>query len=107
MVQPGNIFVKNGQYKLGDFGLVTPVHVRSGTDVVEGDSRYMSKELLNDDHSNLTKVPTLSVDSSRGSFYVDFFSFRRVFDGVREGCLGLGCRGCGFSRIVSFVCFWA
>jgi len=55
-VQPGNIFVKNGQYKLGDFGLVTPVHVRSGTDVVEGDSRYMSKELLNDDHSNLTKV---------------------------------------------------
>lgn len=54
--QPGNIFVKNGQYKLGDFGLVTPVHVRSGTDVVEGDSRYMSKELLNDDHSNLTKV---------------------------------------------------
>lgn len=57
-MQPGNIFVKNGQYKLGDFGLVTPVHVRSGTDVVEGDSRYMSKELLNDDHSNLTKVPT-------------------------------------------------
>lgn len=56
VVQPGNIFVKNGQYKLGDFGLVTPVHVRSGTDVVEGDSRYMSKELLNDDHSNLTKV---------------------------------------------------
>ncbi|CAN0543140.1 unnamed protein product, partial [Ectocarpus sp. 12 AP-2014] len=47
--QPGNIFVKNGQYKLGDFGLVTPVHVRSGTDVVEGDSRYMSKELLKDD----------------------------------------------------------
>lgn len=56
LVQPGNIFVKNGQYKLGDFGLVTPVHVRSGTDVVEGDSRYMSKELLNDDLSNLTKV---------------------------------------------------
>ena len=54
--QPGNIFVKNGQYKLGDFGLVTTVHVGSGADVVEGDSRYMSKELLSDDHSNLTKV---------------------------------------------------
>lgn len=55
--QPGNIFVKNGQYKLGDFGLVTPVHEGSGADVVEGDCRYMCKELLNDDHSNLTKVP--------------------------------------------------
>ncbi|CAM9253712.1 unnamed protein product, partial [Hapterophycus canaliculatus] len=59
--QPGNIFVKNGQYKLGDFGLVTPVHVRSGTDVVEGDSRYISKELLNDDHSNLTKCDVFSL----------------------------------------------
>ena len=48
--------MKNGQYKLGDFGLVTTVHVGSGADIVEGDSRYMSKELLNDDHSNLTKV---------------------------------------------------
>eukprot|EP00903_Cladosiphon_okamuranus_P017299 g15940.t1 len=60
-IKPGNIFVKNGQYKLGDFGLVTPVHVRSGTDVVEGDSRYMSKELLNDDHSNLTKCDVFSL----------------------------------------------
>lgn len=48
--------MKNGQYKLGDFGLVAPANVTSGTDVMEGDSRYMSKELLNDDHSNLTKV---------------------------------------------------
>eukprot|EP00752_Nemacystus_decipiens_P007162 g6414.t1 len=60
-IKPGNIFVKNGQYKLGDFGLVTPVHVRSDTDVVEGDSRYMSKELLNDDHSNLTKCDVFSL----------------------------------------------
>ncbi|CAM9920875.1 unnamed protein product [Scytosiphon promiscuus] len=60
-IKPGNIFVKNGQYKLGDFGLVTPVHVRSGTDVMEGDSRYMSKELLNDDHSNLTKCDVFSL----------------------------------------------
>ncbi|CAN0303696.1 unnamed protein product [Pylaiella littoralis] len=60
-IKPGNIFVKNGQYKLGDFGLVTPVHVRSGADVLEGDSRYMSKELLNDDHSNLTKCDVFSL----------------------------------------------
>ncbi|CAM9840047.1 unnamed protein product, partial [Sphacelaria rigidula] len=59
--QPGNIFVKNGQYKLGDFGLVAPAHATSGTDVMEGDSRYMSKELLNDDHSNLTKCDVFSL----------------------------------------------
>lgn len=50
--------MKNGRYKLGDFGLVTPVTVVGpGADVEEGDSRYMSMELLNDDdHSDLTKV---------------------------------------------------
>jgi len=67
-IKPGNIFVnhhnkhaqpgapssfsKGGQqhqqplYKLGDFGLVTKADRQS--DVVEGDSRYMSKELLDD-----------------------------------------------------------
>ncbi|CAM9653838.1 unnamed protein product, partial [Discosporangium mesarthrocarpum] len=56
---PGNIFIKNGQYKLGDFGLVTPAN--SGADVVEGDSRYMSKELLNDNHQQLTKCDIFSL----------------------------------------------
>lgn len=48
-IKPDNIFVNlrdTDVYKLGDFGLVA----RSNDgDVVEGDSRYMSKELLEDD----------------------------------------------------------
>jgi len=44
-IKPENIFVKNDQYKLGDFGLVSKVGYNK--DVEEGDSRYMSMELLN------------------------------------------------------------
>lgn len=47
-LKPGNIFVKGEDcYKLGDFGLATTARARG--DVVEGDARYMSKELLDDD----------------------------------------------------------
>lgn len=53
-IKPENVFVKNDQYKLGDFGLVSLTH--SSNDVEEGDSRYMSMELLSGDHSDLTKV---------------------------------------------------
>ena len=53
-IKPENVFVKNDQYKLGDFGLVSLTH--SSKDVEEGDSRYMSMELLGGDHSDLTKV---------------------------------------------------
>ena len=52
--KPENIFIKNDQFKLGDFGLVSKV--TNDSDVEEGDSRYMSKELLSGDHNDLTKV---------------------------------------------------
>merc|ERR1711935_275469 len=47
-IKPENIFVKNDQFKLGDFGLVNKVS--NHKDVEEGDSRYMSKELLSGEH---------------------------------------------------------
>lgn len=53
-LKPENIFVKNDQFKLGDFGLVSKA--TSHDEVEEGDSRYMSKELLSGDHEDLTKV---------------------------------------------------
>jgi serine/threonine protein kinase len=50
--------LKNDQFKLGDFGLVSKV---SSHDVEEGDSRYMSKELLSGDHADLTKSDIFSL----------------------------------------------
>jgi len=53
-IKPDNIFIKNDQFKLGDFGLVNKSSVRG--EVEEGDSRYMAIDLLSGDHHDLTKV---------------------------------------------------
>ena len=53
-IKPENIFIKDGHYKLGDFGLVSKIE--NHDDVVEGDSRYMSMELLLGELDDLTKV---------------------------------------------------
>jgi hypothetical protein len=54
-IKPENIFIKNDQYKLGDFGLVNKTSVRGEVDE-EGDSRYMAKDLLSGYQLDLTKV---------------------------------------------------
>jgi wee1-like protein kinase len=59
-IKPENIFIKNDQYKLGDFGLVTKAS--SNQEVEEGDSRYISMELLSgDNRSDLTKSDIFSL----------------------------------------------
>jgi wee1-like protein kinase len=58
-IKPGNIFLKGGVYKLGDFGLVT-LRENSGN-IMEGDARYMSKELLEDNCPHLTKADIFSL----------------------------------------------
>jgi len=60
-IKPENIFIKNDQFKLGDFGLVSKI---SNHDVEEGDSRYMSKELLSGDHDDLTKSDIFSLGAT-------------------------------------------
>ena len=52
-LKPDNIFVHDGLYKLGDFGLAG---VATSTDVEEGDSRYMPREMLEGGQRDLTKV---------------------------------------------------
>ena len=46
-------------YKLGDFGLATNTENRRIVD--DGDSRYMSPEILNDDYSDLKKADIFSL----------------------------------------------
>lgn len=65
-IKPQNIFVKKDPpldvFKLGDFGLVTKISYHK--DVEEGDSRYMSMELLSGDHEDLTKSDIFSLGCS-------------------------------------------
>ena len=62
-IKADNIFIsKNDQYKLGDFGLVSKIESRD--DVEEGDSRYMSMELLSGDLEDLTKSDIFSLGAT-------------------------------------------
>jgi membrane-associated tyrosine/threonine-specific cdc2-inhibitory kinase len=46
-IKPENIFIsKDGLYKLGDFGLVIDLSQGNGTDPIEGDPKYLAKELM-------------------------------------------------------------
>lgn len=61
-VKPENVLIKNDQYKLADFGLVTLATIDE--DVEEGDSRFMSLELLSGNHSDLTKSDIFSLGAT-------------------------------------------
>lgn len=61
-VKPENIYVRDGTYKLGDFGRATLIN---GTlHVEEGDARYMSREILNDNYEHLDKVDMFSLGAT-------------------------------------------
>lgn len=61
-LKPENIFLKNNNYKLGDFGLV--VSTSDIKNIEEGDSRYMSMELLSGEHQDLTKSDIFSLGAT-------------------------------------------
>jgi wee1-like protein kinase len=61
-VKTENILLKNDQYKLADFGLVTLASIHE--DVEEGDSRFMSLELLSGNHKDLTKSDIFSLGAT-------------------------------------------
>lgn len=58
-VKPENIYVKNGVYKLGDFGCATLID--SSLPIEEGDARYMPQEILNEKYDYLDKVDIYSL----------------------------------------------
>jgi len=62
-IKPENIFIKNDQYKLGDFGLVSKIE-KNHSDVEEGDARYMAMELLTGDLEDLTKSDIFSLGAT-------------------------------------------
>ncbi|CAB9506502.1 associated tyrosine- and threonine-specific cdc2-inhibitory kinase [Seminavis robusta] len=68
-IKPQNIFVKNDTppvnlFKLGDFGLVSKVSQDKKKEIEEGDSRYMSMELLIEDHRDLKASDIFSLGAT-------------------------------------------
>lgn len=61
-VKPDNIYVKNGVYKLGDFGCATLID--RSLPIEEGDARYMPPEMLNDEFEHLDKVDIFSLGAT-------------------------------------------
>lgn len=61
-VKPENIYVKDGVYKLGDFGCATLTD--KSLPIEEGDVRYMPQEMLNDKYEYLDKVDIFSLGAS-------------------------------------------
>ncbi|KAL6978416.1 Mitosis inhibitor protein kinase wee1 [Sarracenia purpurea var. burkii] len=61
-VKPDNIYVKNGVYKLGDFGCATLLD--RSLPIEEGDARYMPQEILNDKYDHLDKVDIFSLGAA-------------------------------------------
>ncbi|XP_019418128.1 PREDICTED: wee1-like protein kinase isoform X2 [Lupinus angustifolius] len=61
-VKPDNIYVKNGVYKLGDFGCATLLD--NSLPIEEGDARYMPQEILNENYDHLDKVDIFSLGAS-------------------------------------------
>ncbi|KAI3873274.1 hypothetical protein MKX03_016982 [Papaver bracteatum] len=61
-VKPDNIYVKNGVYKLGDFGCATLLD--KSLPIEEGDARYMPQEILNDNYDYLDKVDIFSLGAA-------------------------------------------
>lgn len=60
-IKPENIYKTNEIYKIGDLGLVRKADSR---EVLEGDSRYLSREVLNEDTSNLPKADIFALGMS-------------------------------------------
>ncbi|KAF2298494.1 hypothetical protein GH714_023803 [Hevea brasiliensis] len=61
-VKPDNIYVKNGVYKLGDFGCATLLN--QSLPIEEGDARYMPQEILNENYNHLDKVDIFSLGAA-------------------------------------------
>lgn len=88
-LKPDNIYVKNGIYKLGDFGFATSINKE--LPIEEGDSRYMPLEILNENYDHLEKVDIFSLGATtyelaRGSILPKSGS---QFMNIREGKISL------------------
>lgn len=61
-IKPDNIYVHEGVYKIGDFGLAN--RYNGELSIEEGDARYQPGEILNDDYRNLPAADMFALGAS-------------------------------------------
>lgn len=66
VLQPANLFYRNGKYKIGDLGLARYLSTVT-RQVEEGDARYLALELLSDDVSHLPQSDIFSLGARYGN----------------------------------------
>ncbi|KAG6593183.1 Wee1-like protein kinase, partial [Cucurbita argyrosperma subsp. sororia] len=98
-VKPDNIYVKDGVYKLGDFGCATLLD--KSLPIEEGDARYMPQEILNERYDYLDRVDIFSLGAAiyevvRGSTFPETH-----FMNLKEGKLPLfPCHSLQFQNLI-------
>ena len=101
-VKPDNIYVKDGVYKLGDFGCATLLD--KSLPIEEGDARYMPQEILNERYDYLDKVDIFSLGAAiyevvRGSTFPETH-----FMNLKEGKLPLfPCHSLQFQNLIKVL----
>lgn len=86
-VKPDNIYIKDGVYKLGDFGCVTLLD--KSLPIEEGDARYMPQEILNERYDYLDKVDIFSLGAAIYEIVRGFTLPETHFMNLKEGKLPL------------------
>jgi len=64
-IKPDNLLMKEGDVKIADLGLCRITRIKKWSDLDEGDTRYLAKEVLNYNESiDLTKADIYSLGMS-------------------------------------------
>lgn len=60
-IKPENVFISNGICKLGDFGLVVDLSRMQPGDAIEGDPKYMAKELMSGQFTKAADIFSIGI----------------------------------------------
>lgn len=86
-IKPDNIFISSeGICKLGDFGLVVDLSKQSNvSEAVEGDPKYLAKDLLHSDFSKAADIFSLGITMLEMIFDLDLPSNGDAWHALRDG----------------------
>lgn len=86
-IKPENIFLSHGICKLGDFGLVVDLSRPDASDAIEGDPKYMAKELMQGKFTKAADIFSLGITFLEMSCDLELPSGGEGFHALRNGSL--------------------